>query len=136
MKWLKSLLNWSFRSRLPSWYPRTSPVSDIVLNERSALTLISVWAAVDYISSAVANLSFEVYRRFPDGSKIADPSHPAYDLIHFSPDGETTAFRFRQSQMVHVLTNGNSYSEIVRDGGGRPVRLNLLDPAAVVPFRS
>jgi HK97 family phage portal protein len=139
MKWLKNLFSWvpwGQRSRFPSWYRVSSATGDIRITEQTALSLMAVWAAVDYLSSVTANLSFDVYKRLPDGSKVPDPSHPCYDLVHFSPDGgETTAFRFRQTQMVHVLTGGNSFSEILRDGAGRVTRLNLLDPCRVDPQR-
>src|SRR5205823_2405343 len=97
---------------------------------------ISVFAAVNRLSTDVAGLPLGVYRRRADGGRDEAAGHPAHRLVYLTPDEETTAQRFRQALMGHVLTWGNGYAEIVFDGQGAPAELHLLSPRDTTPERT
>lgn len=102
-------------------------VSGVNVDPRTALTLTAAYAAINVIATDVASLPLRVYRARPDGGRDEDRTHPVWDLLACSPDGETTAMRWRQALMGHVLGWGNGYAEVTF-GGGYPTGLYLLDP--------
>ncbi len=45
--------------------------------------------------------------------------HPLYYLLHDEPNPEITSFVFRETLMSPLLIWGNTYAQIIRDGGCR-----------------
>jgi HK97 family phage portal protein len=105
------------------------------VNNWNALTYSAVWSAVGQISSTVASLPLKFYKRLPDGGKEAYVSHRLYELLHDNPNPEMTSFIFREMLQAHVLTWGNAYAEIERDGASRPVALWPIPPDRCDPVR-
>jgi len=101
--------------------------SGVSVTADSALKHTPFWAAVRIISGTVAHLPFIVYERLEDG-KNRLPKHPVYKLMHDRPNPYMDALTFIETRQAHVLTYGNGYAEIQRDGGGRPVALWPLLP--------
>jgi HK97 family phage portal protein len=97
------------------------------VNEKVALKYTPFWAAVRLISGTIAALPFIVYRRTPEG-KTREQDHTVYQLLHDRPNEYMDALTFVESRQAQVLTYGNSYAEIQRDGGGRPIALWPLLP--------
>jgi len=103
--------------------------SGIHVNEGSALKYTPFWAAVRIISGTIAHLPFIVYRRLPKNEgKERKQDHPVYKLMHDRPNDYMDALTFIESRQAHVLTYGNGYAEIQRDGSGRPIALWPLLP--------
>ena len=103
----------------------------VAVSEATALALSAVWACVRAIADPVGFLPLHVYRRTSTGRERA-ASHPAYRLLHDSPDGEMTAAEWRSTMQMHVLVHGNAFARIIRaSGNGRPIALELLPPQAV-----
>lgn len=111
-------------------------VSSVEVNETTALNLVAVYAAVRVLSEDIASLPFPVYRRLPQGGKEIDRSHPLYELLNVSPDGEITAMQFREYQIKCLNLWGNSYSEIEAAKGGQIIGLHRIDPSKVTPGRN
>ncbi|QJW94708.1 phage portal protein [Frigoriglobus tundricola] len=109
-------------------------VSGVKVSRNKALGYPAVWRAVSLISGDVAKLSLRVYEQ-KGQNKTPFPSHPAYRLLLRKPNDMMTAFIFKQTLMLHVLTHGNGYAYIDRDGAGKPVALLILDPDRVKPRR-
>ena len=111
------------------------PVSSgVAVNESTALCYSAVWAAVTLISSQVGNLPCILYKK--DGrNKDRYESHPLYRLVHDRPNPEMSAFTMRETMQAHLLTWGNAYAEIERNGSGRPVALWPITPDRVAPYR-
>ena len=101
--------------------------SGVSVTADSALKHTPFWAAVRIISGTVAHLPFIVYERLEDGKNRLQ-KHPVYKLIHDRPNPYMDALTFIESRQAHVLTYGNGYAEIQRDGGGRPIALWPLLP--------
>ena len=111
------------------------PVSSGVrVNEWNALTLSAWWAATRIIAEAVASVPLIIYRRSGEGKDRAT-NHPLYDLLHDQPNPEMTSMVWRETMQAHILSWGNAYAEIVRNGAGRVVEIWPLPPDQTTPKR-
>ncbi len=99
------------------------------VNEKTALSVTTVYACVRVLAEAVAGLPLHVYRYESDGSKERTPAHPLYRLLHDAPNAEMTSFVWRETLMAHLLIYGNAYSQIIRDGKGQVKALYPLLPS-------
>ena len=119
---------------LARYFGARSVSSGVAVNESTALCYSAVWAAVTLISSQVGNLPCILYKK--DGrNKDRYESHPLYRLVHDRPNPEMSAFTMRETMQAHLLTWGNAYAEIERNGSGRPVALWPITPDRVAPYR-
>ena len=98
------------------------------VNESTALKYSPFWSATRIISGTIAALPFMVYRRVADNNKERAVNHRVYQLLHNRPNEFMDAITFLETRQAHVLTFGNGYAEIQRDGGGRPIALWPLLP--------
>ena len=111
-------------------------ITGAVVNAKTALTLDTVWRAVNLISTDVGKLPLHIHRRLPgDRGKERATGHVAYQLLRHKPNREMTAKRFRETLQQHGLLHGNGYAYIFRDVRGRPQELIPLNPTATVPVR-
>jgi HK97 family phage portal protein len=106
----------------------------VLVTEDTALTFGAVWAAVSLISRTVAALPWHVYERTGEGRRPVEGS--VAWLLNNRPNTEMSAFAFRESLVLHALTWGNGYAEIVRDAAQRPAALWLLAPDRTRPKRT
>lgn len=102
--------------------------SGVRVTEKTAMQYTPFWASVRIISGTVGALPFMVYQRLAGGGKERAPGHKAYALLHDRPNEHMDAVTFLETRQAHVLTYGNGYAEIQRDGAGRPVALWPLLP--------
>jgi HK97 family phage portal protein len=105
------------------------------VTEQTALNYAPFWAAVSLIAGDVASLPLILYKRRPDGGKERLVANPLYRMLHDAPNPEMTSMSFRETMQAHVLTWGNAYAEIERDGQGRPFALWPLVPSTVSVLR-
>ena len=111
-------------------------VTGAVVSAKTALTLDTVWRAVNLISTDVGKLPIHIYERLADDKgKQKARRHIAYNLLRYKPNKEMTAKRFRQTLQQHALLHGNGYAYIFRDSRGRPTELIPLNPTATTPVR-
>lgn len=104
----------------------------LYVNEQSAMQLSVVFSCVRVLSGTLASLPLIVYKRGKDGSRQRATKHPVYKLLQKSPNPRMVAFTFKQTIMGHLVTWGNSYSEIVRNrGSGVPEAIYPLRPDRV-----
>jgi len=106
----------------------------IPYNGYSALSVTPVFACVRVLAETMAGLPLNVYKKGKDGKKIV-VDNMVTELLNVSPNGEITAFNFKEAMMAHLCLFGNAYAEIVFDGAGNPRQLWLLTPGRVTPFR-
>lgn len=105
------------------------------VNERTALGLAPVWSAVRLISESIAYLPWRTQRRRADGGRDQARDHPVWKILHDESNPELTAYELVELLTSHVLTWGNGYAEIERDGGGRPIALWMIRPDYVTVVR-
>ena len=109
--------------------------SGVMLNEKSSLRIVAVYACVNLLASTIASLPLPVYQRLDRGKKKATDLD-IYSLLHDQPNSEQTSFLWRQNMMAHVLLWGHGYSEIESDGNGEPIGLWPLPPWQVTTGRT
>ncbi len=137
---LRSLKSWmQNRSGLPAGVHARSltagmgaflppPVmSGVAVTPETALTFSAYFAGINRLSTDVASLPLEVFRS-RGNTRTRRPNDPRNDLVYCEPNEDTTSIRYRTAQMSHVVSWGNSFSEIVRFGNGTPAAFHLLSP--------
>lgn len=92
-----------------------------------AMKLSAVYACVYVLSSSVAQLPLHVKRKSGDKVDTAK-DHPAYYLLHDSPNAWQTSYKLREYAQSSVLLYGNAYIHIVRNKNGGVVSLESLEP--------
>ena len=105
--------------------------SGVRVSEDNSIGLPAVWAAVRLLSETISSLPLNVYRKDRDGSKYIDEKNPLNRLLSISPNSKYTSFTWRNTLMNSLLLWGNAYCLITRNGGGRPIALDILQPDKV-----
>jgi HK97 family phage portal protein len=113
----------------------------IRVSEMTALQVVTVFSCVDLIASALASLPLNVYERILIGpqklpGKVLAIESDLFDLLHDEPNPEMTSFTWRKTAQCHALLWGNSYGEIQRDAGNRPVAIWPRGPHNTRPRRN
>jgi HK97 family phage portal protein len=92
-------------------------ISGEVVTEETALTYSAVWNAITLISGTIGSLPLHLMR--PDGrDKKQATEQNLYHVLHTQYNPFMTAMAGRECMTAHILTWGNGYAEIVRDGYG------------------
>jgi len=86
---------------------------------------------ISVISENLAAVPLKVYRRTEDGGREAATDHPLYEVLHDQTNGRLTAFEAREWLVSSILTHGNSYSVIERNGRGQVTALHPLTAGSV-----
>ncbi len=100
----------------------------------SSLQTSAVWACVGLISESLATSPCMMFNISKDGTKTKNQDHPLYYVIHDQWNDEMTATEGWQTAIIHALTWGNSYNQIVRDSN-QIRQLWPLTPSDVRPWR-
>lgn len=98
------------------------------VNEKTALSVSAVYACVRVLSESLASLPLDLFKYLPNKGSEKDREHPLYRVLHDEPNPEMTSFTFRETEMSHLLTWGNAYSQIIRNYGGQVIGLYPLMP--------
>ena len=103
--------------RRPFW-----AVANTIVNEDSSMQVAAFHRGLIYISSQIAKLPWDV--KDVNNNLVTGPTS---DLLNLCPNPEMNAFRWRLMMVQQAIIHGNSFSEIQRDGAGRPVALWPLE---------
>lgn len=106
-----------------------------VVAQGSVLALSTAWACVNLLVGTQASLPCMVYRTNARGARVEAKDHPAYRLVHDSPNADQTALDFWEYMCAAVELWGNAYAQIIRSGG-RLVALLPIDPEIVTVKRN
>lgn len=98
------------------------------VNERTAMQMTAVYAAVRILAEGVASLPLHVYRRGENGDRSKAEDMNLFYLLHDKPNPEMTSFIFREALMCHLLLFGNAYAQVLRNGRGEVAALYPLLP--------
>lgn len=107
-----------------------SRTAGIHVNETTALTESTVWAATRYLQQTIAGLPFHVMREIPGGSEIAK-THPVDKLLSDRVSREYSSYDFRELLIGWAIRYGNGCAELEVDQIGRPAALHPLHPSRV-----
>ena len=103
------------------------------VNEWSAWNYTALYTALSLIASIIASLPLKVFRRRADGGQDVVDDHPAAKLLGVQFNPNTASMTGRETQVGHLLSWGNSYTQIVRSRRGELLELNPLGPDVVCP---
>lgn len=121
----------SNRSEEHLWHPMSfasggKSSAGVMVNAKTALGYPPLWRAINLISSSVAGLPFDCFRRQRDGGKKVDMRHPAQFLMEKKANRWVHAYTFRRAMTAIAILHGNSFAAIDRVNG-RPDALIMLD---------
>lgn len=102
----------------------------VLVTPDTALAYAAVWSCVRIITETVATLGWHIIRNVGE-TRERVAGGPVDWMLNVQANPEMTAFSWRELALLHVLLNGNHYSEIERDSVGRPLALWPLQPDAV-----
>lgn len=116
-----------------TWWNIFTPSTNagVIIDERNAMQLTTVYACVRIISETIASLPLHVYKRDNKGAKNKAYDHPLYRILHDEANEEMSSFSFWETISGHLLTWGNAYAEIERNGKGQVVALWPISPDLV-----
>lgn len=118
-----------------SWFSSPRAAAGVNVNEDTALSVSAVFGAVKVISETVALLPWRHYRQ-GDARRELLAGTDVDVLLHRHPNGEMSAFPFREYLIACALLHGNGYAEIERSRSGAAIALHLLHPERVEPKRT
>jgi HK97 family phage portal protein len=117
-------------------------ISNVTVNEDSALKLSAVWACVRLIAETIGGLPINAYKIMPDGTRVIDYDHQLCQLFKNKPNRYQNRVEFFETMTMQLCLHGNSYAHIQRGTGGKIVSLlplmaeqmevNLLTDGSVV----
>lgn len=90
---------------------------------------------ISVISENLAAVPLKVYRHTDAGGREAASDHPLYPVLHDQANEGMTAFEAREFLLASVLTYGNGYARIERNGRGQVTALYPLPPSDVTVER-
>lgn len=114
----------------PGWAPPAGWSGDSIaatVNQNTAMGVGAFTAGIRLIAEDIASMPLITYERLERGKRRA-PKHPAYAMLHDSPNPEMTSMVFRETGVAHMYSWGNWYAEKELNGLGVPVRLWPLRP--------
>ena len=92
----------------------------------TALTFSAVWAAMRLLSESVSTLPVGVFRKENNGDRTEVDSDLSF-LVKYQPNSYQNKITFYEKIMMDMLSDGNSYVQIVRNRNGRVLELLPLN---------
>jgi HK97 family phage portal protein len=114
------------------WLFGSQSASGEVVNEYTSLNYSAVWNAVSLIAGTVSSLPLHLLRSDDNRQKKAIEK-PLYRVMSTKPNPFMTSKVLRETMTMHLLTWGNAYAEIVRNGYGNIAELWPIAPNRVTP---
>ena len=96
------------------------------VSPETALTFSAVWAAMRLLSESISTLPVGVFRRENNGDNIEVDSDLSF-LIKYQPNSYQNKITFYEKIIMDMLSDGNSYVQIVRNRNGRVMELLPLN---------
>lgn len=85
------------------------------VNFDTAMQISAVWAAARIISESIGSLPFDLYKKSPEGRKVAT-SHPLQRVLTQKPNQYQSPVEFWESMALNLAVSGNAYAIIQRSG--------------------
>lgn len=86
---------------------------------------------ISVIAETLASVPLSVYRRTDDGGREKASDHSLYGCLHDQMSPSLTAFEGREWLIASILTAGNGYARIERNGRGQVIALHPLAAGSV-----
>ena len=88
----------------------------------TALTFSAVWAAMRLLSESISTLPVGVFRKENNGDNVEVDSDLSF-LVKYQPNSYQNKITFYEKIIMDMLSDGNSYVQIVRNRNGRVLEL-------------
>ena len=111
----------------------TSNLSGANVSGEAALSLSTVYACIGKISSTVAAVDKNVYKRLKKGKDLQQ-GHPLAILLNENADFQTTSYNFWESVISDSLLYGKGFGYIERSKSGDPIGLVYMPAPQVKQF--
>ena len=122
----------SWNPALWNLYGAGQTEAGIKVDENSALNLAAVYAAINIISGDISTLPLGLFKTVKNKRKrITD--HKSLQVLTYRANPVMPAINVRRTLTAHMLSWGNMYAEIVRDGMNNVVEIWPLTPDRVAP---
>ena len=108
---------------------RSTATGFVDSNRASGLAVAQ--ACISVISQNLATLPLNVYAYGDGGGRDRAAEHPLFGVLHDRFNDQQTAFEAREYLIVSLLTSGNAFVLIERNGRGQVVALHPLHPGLV-----
>jgi HK97 family phage portal protein len=107
--------------------------SGILVTQDSATRLSAFWRGVRLLSETLASVPLCLYERQEPRGRRKAMEHPLFRLLHDEPNPDMTSFFMRECMQAQLVTVGDGYGAIRRDGGGNirqiwPLRSSQVEP--------
>ncbi len=90
---------------------------------------------ISVIAETLASVPLKLYRKTADGGRESASDHPLYGVLHDQTSPSLTAFEAREWLIASILTAGNAYARIERNGRGQVTALHPLAAGSVAVER-
>lgn len=123
--------NWFGQMGDPSIIPPNSAMgrssAGVVVNERSVISLMTVFACLRVLGDAAASLQVHVYKKSPVGQARQEVEPPQ---VLTDPYADMTRRDGTFRQVSSLGLGGNIYQHVIdRDDQGNPTQIELLNPS-------
>jgi len=100
-----------FADRWYEWWPGMRTKAGVDINETGALTISTLFAALNFLCGTMATLPKIILRRLPNGAREHATDHPLYDRLHNMPnDGGLSSWQWIYASLMHKYLWGNWYT--------------------------
>jgi HK97 family phage portal protein len=113
---------------------RPPAAAGVPMDETTCLAHLPIYAAVNKIATDMSVLDIALHEHLVGGGRRRALGKKLNRLLTFSPDGMITARSWRKTTVGHVLTWGNSYSELEFNLAGEVIAWHLMHPDRVEPL--
>lgn len=122
--------------KLPDFLRWPDAKSGVSVSWSNALEVTAALACVERIADGVAQATWQVMRRLPNGGSEPYEKHDLYWLLYRQPNGWQTSFEFRKTICVHRALCGNAFVYLNKvDNGRRIIELIPIEPGRVTVTR-
>ncbi|UFH59828.1 phage portal protein [Sulfurovum mangrovi] len=113
--------------------------SGITVTQDTAMRHAAVFACYIVLSEGVASLPLHIMKKtIKNGRTIKKKAtdHHLYNVLRLMPNNEMTSFAWMQASMMNIVSRGNGYSQIIKDGRDRVIGFYPLLSDNMESYRS
>lgn len=94
---------------------------------KEAMSLPGIWAAINFLSAAMASMPIEVFERTDEEGGDQRVKGNVANMLAHAPNDETTSHDWREMFFAEVFGPGRGYTYIERDSSGWPINLFMME---------
>lgn len=94
---------------------------------KEAMSSPGVWAAINFLSAAMASMPIEVFQRTEEEGGDLRVKDEIANMLAQAPNDETTSHDWREMFFAEVFGPGRGYTYIERDKNGWPINLFMME---------